>query len=122
MKLCAANAIASASAAGTPLKAVFTAGDESVTVRSEITLAPASKRALDVAALREQLGRLGETPFALGSLALGAFAVGALAIGALAVGKLEVRKARLREVEIDSLMVRRFSIADEDTPEGSAKL
>jgi hypothetical protein len=55
--------------------------------------------------------------FALGSLALGAFAVGALAIGALAVGKLEIRKARLREVEIDSLTVRRFSIADEDTPE-----
>jgi hypothetical protein len=60
--------------------------------------------------------------FALGSLALGAFAVGALAIGALAVGKLEIRKARLREVEIDSLTVRRFSIADEDTPEESAKL
>src|SRR5262252_7733835 len=37
-------------AAGTPLKAVFAAGDESVTVRSEITLAPASKRALDVGA------------------------------------------------------------------------
>jgi putative protease len=54
--------------AGTPLKAVFTAGDEIVTVRSEITLAPASKRALDAATLREQLGRLGETPFALGSL------------------------------------------------------
>ena len=28
----------------------------------------------------------------------------------------------LREVEIDSLMVRRFSIVDEDTPEASAKL
>ena len=60
--------------------------------------------------------------FALDSLALGAFAVGALAIGALAVGKLEIRKARLRQVEIDSLTVRRFSIADEDTPEESAKL
>jgi len=55
-------------AAGTPLKAVFTADDESITVRSEITLSPATKRALDAAALREQLGRLGETPFALGSL------------------------------------------------------
>jgi U32 family peptidase len=54
--------------AGTPLKAVFTAGGETATVRSEITLAPATKRALDAASLREQLGRLGETPFALGSL------------------------------------------------------
>jgi hypothetical protein len=41
----------------------------------------------------------------------------AFLLGALAVGKLEIRKARLREVEIDSLTVRRFSIADEDTPE-----
>jgi len=28
----------------------------------------------------------------------------------------------VRQVEIDSLTVRRFSIADEDTPEESAKL
>jgi putative protease len=34
-------------------------------VRSEVPLAAASKRALDVAQLRDQLGRLGETPFAL---------------------------------------------------------
>jgi putative protease len=54
--------------AGSPLKAVFTADGESVTVRSEINLAPASKRALDDAALREQLGRLGETPFVLATL------------------------------------------------------
>ena len=54
--------------AGGPLKAVFTAGTESVTVQSEIPLAPASKRALDRAMLREQLGRLGDTPFALAAL------------------------------------------------------
>src|SRR5262249_37362610 len=47
---------------GTPLKAVFTSNGESATVRSEATLAPASKRPLDAALLREQLGRLGETP------------------------------------------------------------
>ena len=35
-------------AAGTPLKAVFIADGETVTVRSEITLSPASKRPLDV--------------------------------------------------------------------------
>jgi putative protease len=54
--------------AGGPLKAVFRAGDDEVTVRSEVPLAPASKRALDVAQLREQLGRLGETPFALAAV------------------------------------------------------
>ncbi|HEY4217619.1 MAG TPA: DUF3656 domain-containing protein [Gemmatimonadaceae bacterium] len=55
-------------AAGTPLKAVFSANGESVTVRSEITLSVATKRALDTASLREQFGRLGDTPFVLGSL------------------------------------------------------
>lgn len=54
--------------AGGPLKVVFTADGETVSARSEIQLAPASKRALDVPALREQLGRLGETPFVLGAL------------------------------------------------------
>ncbi|MGH7618348.1 MAG: DUF3656 domain-containing U32 family peptidase, partial [Gemmatimonadaceae bacterium] len=54
--------------AGSPLKAVFASGDDQVTVRSEITLSPATKRSLDTTSLREQFGRLGETPFALGSL------------------------------------------------------
>ncbi len=54
--------------AGTPLKAVFIADGETITSRSDITLSPASKRPLDVASLREQLGRLGDTPFVLGSL------------------------------------------------------
>jgi putative protease len=54
--------------AGSPLKAVFDAGGESVVVRSEIGLAPAAKRALDEPVLREYLGRLGESPFVLGTL------------------------------------------------------
>lgn len=54
--------------AGSPLKLVFTADDQSVTVQSEITLAPAQRRVLDVSQLREQLGRLGETPFVLGAI------------------------------------------------------
>lgn len=53
---------------GSPLKALFTAGEESVTVRSEIMLAPASKRALEPKVLREQLGRMGDTPFVLAAL------------------------------------------------------
>src|SRR5687768_5722646 len=54
--------------AGGPLKVVFTSGDESITVRSDVALAPAKKRSLDNPQLREQLGRLGETSFALGEL------------------------------------------------------
>ncbi len=54
--------------AGSPLKAIFSVGTDSVTVRTEISLRPADRRALDDAQLREQLGRLGETPFALGTL------------------------------------------------------
>jgi U32 family peptidase len=55
-------------AAGTPLKAVFVGDGETVTVRSDMTLSIASKRPLDVAKLRDQFGRLGDTPFILGSL------------------------------------------------------
>jgi putative protease len=54
--------------AGGPLKLLFTAGDETVDVRSEIELAPATKRSTDQARLSEQLCRLGETPFALGAV------------------------------------------------------
>lgn len=63
-------------AAGTPLKAVFTADGETVTMRSEITLSQATKRPLDQAMLREQLGRLGDTPFVLGTLDATALAEG----------------------------------------------
>jgi len=50
---------------GSHLKLLFTSGDATVEVRSETQLAPATNRALDQSVLREQLGRLGETPFAL---------------------------------------------------------
>jgi len=54
--------------AGAPLKAVLTADGETLTEHSDATLAPASKRVLDTAQLREQFGRLGDTPFVLGDL------------------------------------------------------
>ena len=54
--------------AGAPLKAIFSAADDEVSVVSGIPLAPATKRSLDAAQLREQLGRLGDTPFALGAV------------------------------------------------------
>src|SRR5205823_2866050 len=63
-------------AAGTPLKGIFSADGESVTVRSEITLSPATKRALDATSLREQLGRLGDTPFARTAIDTTALATG----------------------------------------------
>jgi putative protease len=85
--------------AGGPLKAVFVADGETVTVRSEINLAPASKRALDTAALREQLGRLGETPFALAALDTGALAPGLF----LPISELN----HLRQQAVDELLQRR---------------
>jgi putative protease len=54
--------------AGAPLKAIFRAAEDEVAVASELPLAPATKRALDPAQLREQLGRLGDTPFALAAV------------------------------------------------------
>lgn len=54
--------------AGSPLKMVATADGDTVEVRSELPLAPARQRALSEQVLREQLGRLGETPFVLGSV------------------------------------------------------
>ena len=85
--------------AGGPLKAVFVADGETVTVRTEINLAPASKRALDVASLREQLGRLGETPFVLGTLEMGALAPGLF----LPISELN----HLRQSAVDELLQRR---------------
>lgn len=54
--------------AGGPLKTVWSFGTDEVTVRGDTPLSSASKRALDVSQLREQLGRLGETTFVLGAL------------------------------------------------------
>ena len=53
---------------GGPLKTIWSSGEMEVTVRGEVPLGVASKRALDVPQLREQLGRLGGTPFKLGTL------------------------------------------------------
>jgi len=63
--------------AGGPLKTVWTCGDEiEVTVRGEVPLSPASKRALDMTQLREQFGRLGGTPFKLGAVEITGLAAG----------------------------------------------
>jgi putative protease len=85
--------------AGGQLKAVFVADGETVTVRSELNLAPASKRALDERALREHLGRLGETPFALATLELSGLAPGLF----LPISEIN----HLRQQAVDELLQRR---------------
>jgi len=85
--------------AGSSLKLLFAADGEEVEVRTEITLVPATKRMLDQAQLREQLGRMGETPFALGSIDDRALAAG------LFIPVSEINGLRQRAIE--QLMVRR---------------
>ncbi|HEY2163890.1 MAG TPA: U32 family peptidase, partial [Gemmatimonadaceae bacterium] len=84
---------------GTPLKAVFTSNGESVTVRSEATLSQATKRPLDAELLRDQLGRLGETPFSLGAVDTQGLETGLF----LPVSELN----RLRQGAVDDLAQRR---------------
>lgn len=62
--------------AGGPLKTVWQSGEYEITVRGEVPLAPASKRALDMTQLREQFGRLGETDFKLGRIEISGLADG----------------------------------------------
>ena len=86
-------------APGTALKAVFTADGESVTVRTELTLSPANKRPLDARTLREQLGRLGDTPFVLGALEVEGLSAGLF----LPVSE----QNHLRQQAVDQLILRR---------------
>jgi putative protease len=85
--------------AGAPLKVVAAADGEQVSVRGEIPLSPARAHSLDVSRLREQLGRLGETPFALGDVDVGGLAAGMF----LPVSELN----HLRQLVVDELLVRR---------------
>ena len=85
--------------AGAPLKAIAVADGEQVSVRGEIPLSPARAHALDVTRLREQLGRLGETPFALGDLDVAGLA------GGLFLPMSELNHVRQRLV--DELLLRR---------------
>jgi putative protease len=86
-------------AAGGALKALFSVGDVVVTVRSEVTLAPAARRALDDAQLRAQLGRLGDTPFVLGAVDRAGLGDGLF----LPVSELN----RMRQGAVDELMAGR---------------
>jgi putative protease len=85
--------------AGAPVKIVATADGDEVSVRGEVPLAPARAHALDYTKLREQLGRLGETPFTLGALDIAALATGLF----LPVSELN----HLRQRAVEELMLRR---------------
>jgi putative protease len=102
-------------AAGASLKAVFRAGEDEVTVLSEVPLAAADKRALDEAQLREQFGRVGESAFALQELDASGVGEGLfLPVSELnrmrreGVGVLEELLAKRHEAEIE---VRRAMVA-----------
>ena len=84
---------------GAPLKAIVTAEDHEVTVRTELPLAKATSRALDLAQFREQFGRLGETPFVLADVDLRGLADGLF---------IPVREINhLRQAAVDELLVQR---------------
>ena len=68
-------------------------------MRGEVPLAPARAHALDLARLREQLGRMGETPFALGDVDVAGLSSGLF----LPMSELN----HLRQQIVDELMVRR---------------
>jgi putative protease len=100
--------------AGAPLKAVFCADGEQVEARSEIALSAAQARPLDESKLREQLGRLGGTPFALGSIDMAGVARELF----LPVSELN----RLRQQAVDELMARRTWANDAASAERSAAI
>lgn len=89
--------------AGAPLKAMFRAEDDEVSVASEVPLAPATKRALDAGQLREQFGRLGDTPFALAAVDAQALS------GGLFIPISELN--HLRQRAVDELLLHRDWVA-----------
>jgi putative protease len=100
--------------AGGPLKAIFRSGEDEVTVTSEVALAPATKRSLDAAQLREQFGRLGETPFALAAVDAQGLAPGQF----LPVSELN----HLRQRAVDELMTHRAWVSAATDAERSSRI
>ena len=100
--------------AGSPLKAVFSADGEEVTVASAPTLALATARSLTREVLREQIGRLGDTPFALAALDDSALAPGLfLPISAL---------NHVRQQAVEQLMLRRDWARETSRAERAARI
>jgi putative protease len=100
--------------AGAPLKVVTSADGEQISVRGDVPLSTAREHALDAARLREQLGRLGETPFALGDVDTAGLA------GGLFLPVSEIN--HLRQEIVSELMIRRDWAASAREAERAAAL
>jgi putative protease len=90
---------------GQPLHAVFTADGDRVAVSGSTPLTPAISHGLDDSRLREQLGRLGNTPFTLGALERGGVSPDLF----VPISELN----RLRQRAVDELMLRRDWVESE---------
>lgn len=90
---------------GAPLKAQFTANGQVVTVLSDSALRPADRRPTDAQLLREQFGRLGESPFVIGDIDTAGLAAGLF----LPVSELN----RLRQSAVDELKSRLATVLDD---------
>jgi putative protease len=101
-------------AAGAPLKLICTADGDTTEVRSDIELAPARAHALDEPRLRTQLGRLGETPFVLGTVEAQALGAGLF----LPISELNA----LRQRAVEKLLVARDWAHDARRLERRARL
>lgn len=99
---------------GAQLKGLFSAGGVTVTARSEVQLAPAARRALTSGVLREHLGRLGDSPFALGALDTSGLAPDLF----LPISEIN----RLRQKAVDELARRREWSAEAGRAERSARV
>ena len=84
---------------GQPINAVFAADGQEVAVQGTMPLTPAIAHKLGDARLREQLGRLGSTPFTLGSVDRTALSADLFA----PISELN----RLRQQAVDELLTRR---------------
>ena len=84
---------------GAPLTFTCSVGGDTVSLQSALPLGKAEKRPLDAVRLREQLGRLGETPFVLGALDISGLAEGVF----LPVSELN----GLRQLAVRELLSRR---------------
>ncbi len=92
-------------AAGAPLTFTCTVGEDRITLQSAMPLGRAEKRPLEAARLREQLGRLGETPFVLGALDISGLASDVF----LPVSELN----ELRQIAVKALLARRDAAEQE---------
>jgi putative protease len=99
---------------GQPIAAVFSADGQQVAVSGATPLTPALSHGLDDGRLREQLGRLGNTPFTLGSIQRDGLPLDLFA----PVSDLN----RIRQQAVDELLVRRDWAETERVRERHARI